>query len=57
LHKAQQHPGTELLEHVDELLGQIDSWGVQPLMEEDDEDVWVDDDDSDGDDNGDVQME
>ncbi|KAI5119440.1 hypothetical protein M0805_008379 [Coniferiporia weirii] len=52
LHTVQQHPDQRLLEHTSELIGQLDSIGIKPSVDEDGEDVgegWEDADDSDED--------
>lgn len=55
LHQTEQHPDLQILEHVEELITELESEGIHPSIEvEDDENVepksddeWVDDGDDD----------
>ncbi|KAF8529900.1 hypothetical protein JB92DRAFT_2782757 [Gautieria morchelliformis] len=57
LHKAQEHPDEQILQHAQEIIAELAAAGVEPSLEDDlvqdadgDDDAWVDDD-------GDVDME
>jgi hypothetical protein len=57
LHKAQEHPDEQILQHVQEIIAELAAAGVESSPEDDlihdadgDDDAWVDDD-------GDVDME
>jgi len=62
LHRNQEHPDKPLLEHIQELIEQLDDLGIaaSPLDDEyegDEDDEWATDDDEDVDEDGDVDME
>jgi hypothetical protein len=52
LHVNENHPDTPLLDHVGELIGKLEAWGIKaspPGEEDGDEGEWIDEDSEDED--------